>query len=61
VIVKKLNKKLFNKLIDVENAKNNLVEALKLSEVEISRSFRKVKALKNELTIYKQSQELSAT
>jgi hypothetical protein len=43
VKVKKVNKKLFNKLIDVEN---NMVEALKLSEVEISRSFRKLKHLK---------------
>ena len=52
VKVKKVNKKLFNKLIDVEN---NMVEALKLSEVEISRSLRKVKALENELTMCKQS------
>jgi len=43
VKVKKVNKKLFNKLIDVEN---NMVEALKLSEVEISRSLRKLKHLK---------------
>jgi len=44
-------KKLFNKLIDVEN---NLAEALKISEVEICRSLGKVKALENELIICKQ-------
>jgi hypothetical protein len=58
VKVKKLNKKLFNKLTDMEN---NLAEALKLSKVEISRSLMKVKALENELTMCKQSQEPSAT
>jgi iron-sulfur cluster repair protein YtfE (RIC family) len=51
-------KKLFNKLTDMEN---NLAEALKLSKVEISRSLMKVKALENELTMCKQSQEPSAT
>jgi hypothetical protein len=51
--VEKLNKKLFNKLTTMENEKNNLAEALKLLEVEISRSLTKLKVLKKELTMCK--------
>jgi hypothetical protein len=45
----------------MENEKNNLAEALKLLEVEISRSFRKVKVHENEQATCKQSQEPSTT
>jgi hypothetical protein len=51
--VKKLKKKLFNKLKTMENEKNNLTEALKLSEIKISRSLIKLKALEKELIMYK--------
>lgn len=37
VNLKKLNKKLYNKFIVVDNEKINLYEALKFSKVEISR------------------------
>jgi hypothetical protein len=45
----------------MENEKNNLAKALKLLEVEISRSLRKVKVHENELATCKQSQEPSTT
>jgi len=35
----------------MKNEKKNLAKALKLSKVEISRSFMKIKALENELII----------
>jgi len=55
VKVKKLNKKLFNKLIIVENKKNNSGETLKLLEVQISRSLTKIKAFEKELIVCKQT------
>jgi chemotaxis methyl-accepting protein methylase len=54
-------KKFFNKLTTMENEKNNLVEALKLSRVEIFRSLTKLKALEKELTMCKQIKEQSTT
>jgi hypothetical protein len=45
----------------MENEKNNLVEALKLSRVEIFRSLTKLKALEKELTMCKQIKEQSTT
>jgi uncharacterized membrane protein len=45
----------------VENKKNNLAEALKLSEVKISRFLTKLKDLKKELIICKKIKEQLAT
>jgi hypothetical protein len=45
----------------VENKKNNLVEALKLSKVKISRFLTKLKELEKELTMCKKIKEQSAT
>jgi hypothetical protein len=46
---------LFNKLIIVENKKNNPGETLKLLEVQISRSLTKIKAFEKELIVCKQT------
>jgi hypothetical protein len=45
----------------MKNKKKNLAKALKQLKVEISRSLTKIKALENELIIWKQSQKLSTT
>jgi uncharacterized membrane protein len=45
----------------VENKKNNLAEALKLSEVKISRFLTKLKDLKKELIICKKIKEQLVT
>ncbi|KAF5450224.1 hypothetical protein F2P56_030591, partial [Juglans regia] len=61
VKLKKLNKKLYNKLTAMENEKNNMSETVKISEVEVSRLNTQREVLENELEKVQKYKEKTAT